>query len=57
MNRMTVGEILAGLSHFHPNTEVVITVQEGMSQQDFEIVADVVPDRPNTIELKISHVK
>lgn len=57
MNRMTVGEILAGLSHFHPNTGVVITVQEGMNQQDFEIVADVVPDRPNTIELKISHVK
>jgi len=45
------------LSHFHPDTKVVITVQEGMNQQNFEIVADVVPDRTNTIELKISHVK
>lgn len=57
MSQMTVGEMMAGLSHFHPDTKVVITVQEGMNQQNFEIVADVVPDRTNTIELKISHVK
>jgi hypothetical protein len=53
---MTVGEMIAGLSHFSPDTKLVISSPE-VATSDFDIKVDIVDGRPNCVQIIIEPVK